>query len=469
MDKSREDKIFKLLKDTGNEHILTFLKEISTNNREKLLTDIEQINFIEINKYFAQFNKAKSLPHTYTPAKFLSISERKELFFSKGNDALKNGKVGFLTVAGGQASRLGIDIPKGCYGISPVKNKSLFQIFSEKIKFYSSHYKRDFKWFIMTSESNYSDTVSFFEKNNYFNLEKNQVYFFKQSFFPTLTTEGKLILEDKDKLFVNPDGHGGVINALIKNGLDKVLHINKIDYLSYFQVDNPLVNLADPYFIGYHIDSESNITTKVIKKLYPEEKLGLIINEGDKNKIIEYSDMPKEDMEAKNTDGKLKYEIGSIGIHILSVNFFIKESANMPLHFAKKEISAFDFSDTNNPQIKKIDAVKFEKFIFDLITLTKKSVFFEADRLDEFAPLKNKEGTDSIETTIKGQTDQYKLWLSEARIMRNNESDMVKIEISPLFAPDKYIFIQKAEKFADKLKEVCYITGGKLNNEIYIC
>jgi UDP-N-acetylglucosamine/UDP-N-acetylgalactosamine diphosphorylase len=321
----------------------------------------------------------------------------------------------------------------------------------------------------MTSESNYEETVKFFDKNKYFDLLKNQVYFFKQGFFPTLTNDGKLVLEAKDRLYKNPDGHGGVIKALLQNGLDKIMQINKIEYISYFQVDNPLINLADPYFIGYHIKTGSDITTKVIKKLYPDEKLGTIANDGTKNLVIEYSDMSEVDMMDKTSDGKIKYEMGSIGIHILTVKFMIKESDFLPVHYAKKQIDAYDFSAIVKSEIRKIDAIKFEKFIFDLIPMTKNSFFFETDRIDDFAPLKNKTGNDSIETAIKGQSDQFKLWLSEAKIMRNSENDKIKIEISPLFAPDKYIFIRKAVDLADKLKETCYISGGKLQNEIYIC
>ena len=76
------------------------------------------------------------------PSDYIGLEQtsKKEQFYNTGLTALKNGKVAFLTVAGGQASRLGIDLPKGCFGISPVSQKSLFQIFAEKILFYSNLY-----------------------------------------------------------------------------------------------------------------------------------------------------------------------------------------------------------------------------------------------------------------------------------------------------------------------------------------
>ena len=248
----------------------------------------------------------------------------------------------------------------------------------------------------MTSELNHLEIMEYFKKNDFFGLKEKNIYFFKQGTLPSLTLDGKLILENKNKIFTNPDGHGGVIKALIKNNILDEMKKDGITTLMYFQVDNPLVKIIDPYFIGYHTMTKSLVTSKVIKKLYPEEKLGSIGKINNKNQVIEYSDISKEDMYAKKDDGSLKYEMGSIAIHIFNVDFLFNFHNKMPIHYAIKKIKGFDFK-VEKPEIKEIEGVKFEKFVFDSIPLAKVSKFYETIREDEFFPLKNKTGIDSIE------------------------------------------------------------------------
>ncbi|OHD17820.1 MAG: hypothetical protein A2Z98_10875 [Spirochaetes bacterium GWB1_27_13] len=240
-----------------------------------------------------------------------------------------------------------------------------------------------------------------------------------------------------------------------------------IKYLSYFQVDNPLINLADPYFIGYHISKKSKVTTKVIKKLYPEEKLGCIVNSLEKNSIIEYSDLPKEKMYEKDSAGELKYLFGSIGIHIFNVDFLLKATSKLPIHFAKKQIEGYIFKENDIAEKGQMNAIKFETFVFDVIAFANKSFFFETDREDEFAPLKNKTGVDSIETCIKGQISQYKNWLKKSGLLITDLTDQ-KLEISPLFTPDEIIFLEKAKKQPEYIKQKIYDENGNLRENIFI-
>lgn len=457
------------LENTGNSHVLHFYDELTQEEKDNLFEQISKIDFEEISKLYSNFKEGKKrIVENYKPASYFPYDE------IYNNDELKNlselvlkkGELAFLTVAGGQGSRLGYNHPKGCFPISPVKGKSLFQIFAEKIKFYSNYYKTNFYWYIMTSVDNHDETLAFFKRNNFFNLGKSNVHFFKQGNFPTLSMDGKLILKDKASIFFNPDGHGGILNALSKSGLYDHMLKNGIKYLSYFQVDNPLTKIVDPYFLGCHIKERSEISSKVIKKNKPEEKLGVICNKDGTNFIIEYSDLSKEDMYATDENGILKYLMGSIAIHILNVDFIINFTGRLPIHFAIKKVNGYDFSDIKNPVIKEMQGVKFESFIFDIIPMAKKAIFVETKREEEFAPLKNKEGEDSIETCKKAQSRLFYNWLKKAKFV-NKEYEGENVEISPLFASDFQNFLIKANESYDKIIKTIY-DGVKIKNEIYI-
>ncbi len=450
-----------------NEHLFYFWDKLNDKQKDDLISEIEKIDFKFL---YALFNKIKNENKkriNLEETEYLSIKEKREEYKTIGVEALKSKQIAFLTVAGGQGSRLDFNLPKGCFPASPVKKKSLFQIFAEKLKFYSSYYKNNFNWFIMTSVDNNQDIIDYFIKNNYFDLKKENIYFFNQGIIPSLTMDGKLFLSDKSNIFMNPDGHGGIIKALIKSGLLEKIKKGKIKYLSYFQVDNPLVNMADPYFIGYHIKQKSMISSKVIKKLYPEEKLGIIGKIKGKNRIIEYSDLSKDDMYSKREDGELKYNMGSIAIHIFNVDFLKSINNRIPIHYAKKKIKGYIFNNDKNPEFAEMEGIKFETFVFDAIPLAKRSIFFETGREVEFFPIKNKSGIDSIETSIIGQSKLFFIWLKCAGIF-NEEYKNQLIEISPLYAPEKDFFLEKAYKDSDKLKKAVFNKNGKIREKIYI-
>lgn len=452
------------------EHILHFWDELSEQEQKHLLEIAGAINFRKIQKYY-KIAKTENKPINFSllePSDYVKQNdERREKFYQLGSEALKRGKVAFLTVAGGQASRLGFDLPKGCFRISPITQKSLFQIFAEKILFYSNLYNQPLKWFIMTSIDNFKTTVDFFSQNNYFNLDKKNVFFFKQGINPTVTSEsGDLILKNKSELFMNPNGHGGILGALTSQGYISQMEHLGIEYLSYFQVDNPLINMADPYFIGCHIDENSNISTKVIRKEFAEEKLGIAMQEckSTKRKIVEYSDIPEKIMKQQDENGDLLFNMGSTGIHIFSVSFIKKASSKLPIHIANKEMTLPNISNSDNPE-KKISVLKFETFVFDTIPLAKKAIFFETSRNEEFFPLKNKTGTDSIETCIDGQINLYRSWLKDLGCKDIDKIE--RCEISPLFAPDRASFLEIANKKLSGIKEMIY-ENNNIKKEIYI-
>jgi UDP-N-acetylglucosamine/UDP-N-acetylgalactosamine diphosphorylase len=457
-----------------NPQVFAFWNELNDAEKDALIADLREVNLEQIQSYYdmavSQNDAQQNV--TFDTAEYYPAGSqaRNRKIRQIGETALSNGKVAFLTVAGGQASRLDYEYPKGCYPISPINKKSLFQIFAEKIRYYSEYYGRKLCWYIMTSETNYDDTVRFFDEHNYWGLDRECVTFFKQGMLPAVTSEGKLILFEKHRIFRNPDGHGGILTALMKTGLLDKIKNDGVKYLSYFQVDNPLINMADTTFIGYHMQHNMAVTTKVIEKLYPEERLGVIGKKNGINGIIEYSDLPIEMAQEKLRNGKLKYGMGSTGVHIFSTEFLTHITQRLPIHCAKKKVTAVKEATDGSAIKTEIEAIKFETFVFDTIGLADqdKSGFFETNRADEFYPLKNKTGLDSIETCTNGQINAYIRWLIEAGIIDNNEVHKInKAEISPLFAPDKEIFIKQAALERDYINK-CVFTNGKINSEITI-
>ncbi len=345
-----------------------------------------------------------------------------------GTEAYKNAEVAVVIVAGGQGTRLGYSGPKGCFETSLVKKKSLYQIHSEKILACSLKFGNRIPFLVMTSPATDERTREFFKENNYFGLSLEQVCFFKQGTVPSLSKDGKLLLSPDGRVVQNPDGHGGCYTALIKSGLLEKLSNQNIKHLVYIQVDNYLAPIYDPYLVGLAVSKEADVITKVVEKTKPEEKVGLLINSNGADSIEEYINLPDEILsereEGQSEDsGKLKYRWGNTAMHYWSIDFFNSlKGRELPFHASKKPLKTKDGD---------VNGVKYEKFIFDLLPLAKVSLGLEIDRSCEFAPLKNKSGSDSIETIHEISSSLYRTWLEDCGVSVSLEKE---IEISPLLA-----------------------------------
>jgi len=177
--------------------------------------------------------------------------------------------------------------------------------------------------------------------------------------------------------------------------------------------------------------------------------------------------MPDELANQKKENGELKYLMGSIGIHIFNTEFLINFTEKLPVHAALKKVDGYKKDQNGNFVLSELDAIKFETFVFDSITLARRSGFFETERAEEFYPLKNKTGLDSIETCISGQKEAFRGWLIKSGII-DEAATVNNIEISPLFAPTKEIFLEKYSLSSDKLKSKVFNKDGSLKDEIYI-
>ncbi|MHC4389598.1 MAG: UTP--glucose-1-phosphate uridylyltransferase, partial [Planctomycetota bacterium] len=226
-----------------------------------------------------------------------------------------------MVVAGGQGTRLGFDGPKGNFPISPVRNKTLFRIFAETLAAVSNKYNTTCPWYIMTSPLNHAETAQIFRSNNYYGLSESDVFIFEQGTLPNFAFDGKILLTDKATVACSPDGHGGCLKALYKSGALKDMKRRGIEFISYWQIDNPLVNILDPLFIGLHALEQAQMSSKALLKADPEEGVGNFCLVDGRVTVIEYSDLPKDLARKRAPDGSLVFPLGSIAIHIISCDF----------------------------------------------------------------------------------------------------------------------------------------------------
>lgn len=361
-----------------------------------------------------------------------------------GAEALRAGRVAAFTVAGGQGTRLGYDGPKGTFPVTPVKRKPLFQVFAEKILAAGRRHGRPLHWFIMTSHANHAATEAFFAEHRWFGLDRGRVHFFRQGRMPAVDFDGRILLETPATLALSPDGHGGSLRALQRSGALDLMAAEGVEALSYFQVDNPLVRCVDPAFLGWHFLRGAEMSSKMVPKAYPEEKVGHFCMQDGRLVVVEYSDLPAARQRETLPDGSLRFTAGSIAIHVLDREFARRMAAGaegtaLAFHRADKKIPTVDAA--GRPvKPERPNGVKFELFVFDALPFARNPVVIETARADDFSPVKNAEGVDSPQTCRDDQCRQAARWLraagAEVPVDATGRPPFA-LEISPLFADDE--------------------------------
>jgi UDP-N-acetylglucosamine/UDP-N-acetylgalactosamine diphosphorylase len=443
-----EREYFKIAEKYNQHHILNHYRNLPPEKQNIFLEGLQGLDFNLIFKLHKTFSSKITLPNYVDDVGQASIipipkthrdKSRQEEARALGESLIRQNKIATLIVAGGQGSRLGNEGPKGALPITPIKKKPLFQLFAESVKAMSIQYHATIPLLIMTSHENHRDTLNFFNAHDYFGLDRHTVHFFQQSMLPSITPEGRLILKDKTHLFMNPDGHGGSLKALFQSGLVEYLQKQGISELFYCQVDNPLVKIADPAFIGYHKILDAEISTKVVRRRNTREKVGVYLSIHGRDAIIEYNDLSIKKMSALDENGAILYWAGNTAIHVLNLSFIErlnKHGFALPYHCAIKTVK------TIGPDEKpiKTEAWKFETFVFDAIPLAKRTCCLEVAREEEFSPVKNRDGDNSPETARNAMNNLYRNWFKEAGIIIPAE---IQVEISPLFALDKKELVKK--------------------------
>ncbi len=455
------DKIRQELEKHNQQHLLKFYDQLTPDELQSLLDDIKTIDLNATDRWIEKYvtsTPEEIVPEQFDPAPYYPLNPEDAQVRQKydqakklGEELIAGGKVAAFVVAGGQGTRLGFDGPKGNFPVSPVKNKPLFQLFAEMIRSASKKYNTALPWYIMTSPLNHNQTVEFFKENAYFGLPKEDVFIFQQGTLPNFAFDGKILLAEKHQIARSPDGHGGSLKALYDSGAIDHMKKRGVKHISYWQVDNALINIFDPLFVGLHAMENSQMSSKTVIKANPTEKVGNFCLVDGRVTVIEYSDLPDEKAHMKNSDGSLAFRLGSIAIHIIDVSFVEQINSkgfSLPFHRAVKKIPHID-EQGNKISPEKPNGVKLETFIFDALPLADNSMILETDRSQEFGPVKNATGVDSVETSQQLQIDRAADWLEAAEVdvpRRSNGSADAIIEISPLFALHKEDIAEKTDK-----------------------
>ncbi|MDP7636500.1 MAG: UDPGP type 1 family protein [Phycisphaerae bacterium] len=454
----------------GQSHLLRFWDELPQPQQEALLRQLAAIDFDLLDALIDKCLKGKQavfiggqlVPPQVLPARPADRSGAKEYQQARrrGTELLKAGKVAAFVVAGGQGTRLGHQGPKGCFEATPVAHKPLFQVFAEQIRAASNRSGKSIPWYVLTSPDNHVPTRAFFRRNHHFGLNADDVMLFPQGTVPAIGFDGKLLLTSKGSLADSPNGHGGSLPALQQSGALDDMAERGVELISYFQVDNPLVRCIDQLFLGLHDLRDAEMSAKAVPKREAMEKLGNFCVVDGKVTVIEYSDMPKELARATSENGRLRFSVGSIAVHVLSRSFVQRltkgRRCDLPLHRAEKTVPYV------NPAGKTVkparpNAVKLEMFIFDAMALTDKTLILQTERNEEFSPVKNARGIDSPLTALRDQVRRAAAWLEAAGVAvpRDAEGQVAAaIEISPLFA-------DSAEELARKIDPNLTITSGQ--------
>ena len=386
-----------VLLEHGQQQLLEYYDELDEGAKKALLDQISKINFSvfhALNKGGERkIGKLSPVP-AFTAA---DVEQNREEFESLGIAALRAGKVAAVLLAGGQGTRLGSDNPKGMFNIGVTRELSIFEQQFDNISQVTKKTGTYFHIFVMTSEVNNDKTVEFFKEKNFFGYPEDKIHFFVQEMAPACDLNGKILLEDKGRVAMSPNGNGGWYSSLIKNGDGEILSREGIEWLNVYSVDNVLQRICDPVFIGATLKSGCNCSAKVVKKVSPEEKVGVLCMEDGKPAIVEYYEMPQDIASLRRPDGELKFAYGVTLNYLFKVELLNKTiDKTLPVHLSLKKIPYISGGVKVKPE--EPNGYKFEYLVLDMIKLMENCLAVEVVREKEFAPVKNRTGVDSVDS-----------------------------------------------------------------------
>lgn len=393
-----------ILTQHSQEHILSFWNELDDKQKSELLSQIENIDFDLLDRLYSMaLTSSDKKLQDISPIKAIKKGDIANVDYMTGvgENCIKEGKLAFVTMAGGQGTRLGFNGPKGAYILDTKLNKSLFELLCDTLKKARQKYLVTIPWYIMTSRENNKQTIEFFEKNNFFDYGRENVFFFVQKEMPMLLENGKCILETVGKIKEASDGHGGVFKALGASGAIDDMKRRGVKWVFIGGVDNCLLKMVDPLFIGLCEDKGYMLASKTITKRSPEEKVGVFCKNKGRPYVIEYSEISDDMANLRDENGELVYGQSHILCNMFNIELLDKMiSSPLPYHVAHKKSNYIDERGTECVPDKP-NAYKFESFIFDAFSLAEDILLLETKREEEFAPVKNSDGEDSPETALK--------------------------------------------------------------------
>jgi UDP-N-acetylglucosamine/UDP-N-acetylgalactosamine diphosphorylase len=469
-----KDALLSSLYAVGQQHLLAHWESLADADRSHLarqINDIDWSDYARLRKLHAGSGDdtqavkqhwreaaARSVPPAAVrlgqePNGFTREQARKE-----GEAALRAGKVGMILVAGGLGTRLGFDLPKGMFPLGPVSNRTLFQILIDQLRAVSRRYGVRIPLYVMTSPATHDVTEKFLAEHDRFGLPAEDLKLFQQGTMYAVDEQSfDVLLSAPGEIFTGPDGHGGMLAALVKHGVLTDARSRGIEQFFYGQIDNPLLTVCDAELIGCHRLAKSELTTQVVAKTDPAERVGVVVEIDGRTQIIEYVDLPDDQARERLPDGSLKFWAGNIAVHVFEVAFLERVASQadaLPFHTSRKKVP---YVDRNGQLVQPSapNAIRFERFIFDLLPHAENALVVEVDKAVAFAPVKN----DDKSPTDSPTTARAAMIAKAARLLRDASAELadgVAVEVNPLWASN-------AEEAKRKLKP-----GTKVSEATYL-
>ena len=443
--------IVEQLRQAGHSHLLDFVDQLNETELQSLLQQIAYLDFELVNQLFTKFRDANNpLTSNISATSSLDIRPPDALRLDQDNTPsgvtrsqaviegerlLRAGKVAALIVAGGQGSRLGFDKPKGMFPIGPISQRTLYEMLVYKIDALQRHYETTIPLLIMTSPSVHDETISYFEEHDYFGLS-DSIEFFCQDTLPVVDSQsGQILLQSPHTISVSPTGHGGMIAALVADKLLDKCQQAGIEHFFFGQIDNPLSPICCAELIGFHSLTDSAVTLQAITKQNAQDKTGNIVQIDDRIQMIEYTEMPPQLAAQTTADGQLNFWAANIAVHIFQTSFLQQLAQNptaLPFHPAHKTVAHIDHLG-NQIDPAEPNAIKFERFIFDSLSVSPKTTVIEADRNLVFAAVKTPVSAsfNTVDTCRHAISALHRNWLIAAGVQVDAN---ITVEIDPCWA-----------------------------------
>jgi UDP-N-acetylglucosamine/UDP-N-acetylgalactosamine diphosphorylase len=452
--------------EAGQGHVFDGWPNLAPDEQKALLAQLRSLDFPFLNDLIKRYREggqrahqerlrqpAACSPMPPDPVNHPELAAMKDL----GEELLRRGRVAVLMAAGGLASASGAGSepvqPEGLAPVGPVSNKCLFQFHVEKIRTLARRCRSAPPLFVVTSPQTHQRTIEAFQSQDQFGLNRQDLRFLVQAELPVIDRRGRFLLAEPGRLAMRPNGHGDALTQLLSDESFHALEVRGIEHVFYFQVDNPLVRIADPVFIGLHAAGDCDFSAKAVRKTCPDEKLGIFCQLNGTVRVVEPAEFSPEELEERRADGGLAFSSGNVAIHLLSMDFLRRirgEKLSLPYHFVDRA------TPTLNRQGRRVcpdkaNSVAFETFVFDALAWSKKTLVTETEREEEFSPIKNGRRQIAIEEARYAISRLHARWLQEAGIrftcaMNGNGLPSFPVEISPLFA-------QSREEVREKVKE----------------
>jgi len=389
---------YSTVKEYGQEHVLQFYHRLSQRQKDELLDDLQSISFESLPFAPPVYSSDDADEYSVLDAcDIQKISLNKETYEATGYSLIKEGQLAVLILAGGEGSRLGFDHPKGMLNVGTSRPLYLFEILFNRIAEVSKAVNRWIPIVIMTNPVRHSEIIRFFEEHSYFSYSKEHVFFFAQDLLPAIDYEGKIIMRTPNRLAMSPDGNGHWFKKMEETGLLSKLNYLGVKWMNVVAIDNVLQQPADPTFFGATYLSKRKCGAKVVARAYATEKVGVLCNHNSRPSIVEYFEA-ESIMHETLDSGVLKYRYGVILNYLFDLHELKRaDASHMPIHLSKKKIPFCNAQGETVVPLKE-NGYKMETLIIDMIELLGSCLPYEVIRDDEFSPIKNRTGVDSLES-----------------------------------------------------------------------